>query len=83
MIYLKKDGSLDIERINALPIHEYMDTLGSLTGNQIDEYLAKLPKDESPEPMSAIKVDFGFGDNHSGVDMDLYLDEKKKKYGIK
>ena len=83
MVYLKEDGSLDIKRINSLPVNEYMDTLGSLTGGQLDEYLAKLPKDESPEPMSAIKVDFGFDDERSGVDADEYLEEKKKKYGIK
>lgn len=83
MVFLKEDGSLDIERINSLPVNEYMDTLGSLTGGQLDEYLAKLPKDESSEPMSAIKVDFEFDDERSGVDADEYLEEKKKKYGIK
>ena len=34
MVLLKKDGSLDIERINSLPLEEYMDVIGDLTEEQ-------------------------------------------------
>lgn len=38
MKYLKEDGSLDIKRINQLPIEEYMDVVGDLTEEQYKEY---------------------------------------------
>ena len=56
MVLLKEDGSLDIERINNLPLKEYMDAMGDLTQEQVEEYLSKLPINESNEPMQAIKV---------------------------
>ena len=30
MIYLKEDGSLEVERINQLPIDEYVGVMGTL-----------------------------------------------------
>lgn len=60
MAYLKEDGSLDIERINSLPLEEYMDAMGDLTQEQVKEYMSKLPIDESNEPMRAINVDSSF-----------------------
>jgi len=56
MAFLKEDGSLDIERINSLPLREYMDAMGELTQEQVQEYLSKLPINESDEPMVATKV---------------------------
>lgn len=58
MAFLKEDGSLDIERINSLPYEEYMDAMGDLTQEQVQEYLSKLPINESDEPVRAIKVDW-------------------------
>lgn len=60
MKFLKEDGSLDIERINQLPIKEYMDAMGDLTQEQISEYISKLPINESNEPMRAMNVDSSF-----------------------
>ena len=57
MALLKEDGSLDIERINHLPLKEYMDEMGSLTKEMINEYITKLPIKESKEPMKATIVD--------------------------
>lgn len=54
---LKLDGSLDIERMNNLPYEEYMDAMGDLTKEQVEEYLSKLPINESDEPMRAVVVD--------------------------
>ena len=63
MKYLKEDGSLDIKRINQLPIDEYMDVVGDLTEEQYEEYLSKLPINESNEPIRVIKVDRPMGVN--------------------
>lgn len=60
MALLKEDGSLDIERINSLPLEEYMDAMGDLTQEQVQEYLSKLPINESDEPMRATRVDSTF-----------------------
>lgn len=67
MKYLKEDGSLDIKRINQLPIDEYMDVVGDLTEEQYEEYLSKLPINESNEPIRVIKVDKPMGVNADDV----------------
>ena len=38
MALLKEDGSLDIERINKLPIEDYMEEIASLNKKQYNEY---------------------------------------------
>ena len=43
MAILKEDGSLDVERMNRLPLEEWMDEMGDLTQEQVEEYLSKLP----------------------------------------
>ena len=58
MVFLKEDRSLDIERINKLPLEEYMDMMGDLTQEQVREYVTKLPINESKEPMKAVIVDY-------------------------
>jgi hypothetical protein len=58
MVFLKEDGSLGIERINKLPLEEYMDMMGDLTQEQVREYVTKLPINESKEPMKAVIVDY-------------------------
>jgi len=57
MALLKEDGSLDIERINNLPLEEYMEEMGDLTQEQVKEYLSKTPINESKEPIIPQKVD--------------------------
>lgn len=47
MALLKEDGSLDIERINALPIEEYMQEMGTLTQEQVEEYFSRITINES------------------------------------
>ena len=58
MSLLKEDGSLDIERINKLPLEEYMEEMGTLTEEQVKEYLSKVPINESKEPTRAVVVDY-------------------------
>ena len=43
MAILKEGGSLDVERMNSLPLEEWMDEMGDLTQEQVEEYLSKLP----------------------------------------
>lgn len=58
MVPLKESGELDIERINELPIEEYMDVIGGLTEEQYKEYISNLPVNESKEPVRAVVVDY-------------------------
>ena len=53
---------LDIERINNLPYEEYMEEMGSLTQEQVKEYIANLPVNESVEPVTAMEVDYTLED---------------------
>ncbi len=78
MAFLKEDGSLDIERINSLPLREFMDAMGDLTQEQVQEYLSKLPIDESDEPMRAIVVDYPMEED--GVDADELINNLGKRY---
>ena len=64
---MKEDGSLDVEHINKLPLEEYMDTIGDLSEEQYEEYLSKLPINESNEPIRVIKVDRPMGVNADDV----------------
>jgi len=75
MAFLKEDGSLDIERINSLPYEEYMDAMGDLTQEQVQEYLSKLPINESNEPVRAVLVDYPMG-----VDADELINNLGKRY---
>ena len=58
MEYLKEDGSLDVERINKLPLEEFMENMGGLTQEQVKEYLSKSPINESNEAVHAVVVDY-------------------------
>ncbi len=75
MKYLKEDGSLDIKRINQLPIEEYMNVVGDLTEEQYEEYLSKLPIIESNEPIRVIKVN-----SPMGIDADEVINNIGKMY---
>lgn len=58
MSILKEDCGLDIDRINKLPLKEYMEEMATLTQEQVHEYVSKLPVNESNEPIQAISADF-------------------------
>lgn len=75
MALLKEDGSLDIEKMNSLPLEEWMDVMGDLTQEQVEEYLSKLPINESNEPMRAINVDSTFD---VGVKADVVINNLRK-----
>lgn len=78
MALLKEDGSLDIERINKLPYEEYMDEMGTLSEEQIKEYISKIPLNESNEPMRAVKVNYHIGED--GVEARSFINKMREKY---
>ena len=59
---LKEDGSLDVERINSLPRDEKHCEIGKFTREQMEEYLSKLPINESRYPMKIVDVDYKMED---------------------
>ena len=73
MALLREDGGLDVERINRLPLEEYMNEMETLTQEQVKEYISKLPVDESNEPMRAINVDSTFDIGVNADDIINYL----------
>ena len=85
MALLKEDGSLDVERINKLPIEEYMWELGKLSKKQMDEYWSKQPINESDDFPRAIFVDYTLEDelNRGAVIAIDFLNKQKEKYGLK
>ena len=72
MALLKEDGSLDIERINSMQFEEYMNEMGTLTREQVEEYLSKIPINESKTPMKAIVVE---SIEKYGVDAEDFLNK--------
>ena len=87
MTFLNEDGSLNIERINGLPIEEYMEVMGDLTQEQVQEYLSKSPINESNKPMRGIKINYSLEDDldRGCMDADVLLnnlrEELKRKNG--
>ena len=79
MALLKEDGSLDIERINSMQFEEYMNEMGTLTREQVEKYLSKIPINESKTPMKAIVVE---SIEKYGVDAEDFLNNMREKYGI-
>ena len=81
--YLKEDGSLDIERINKLPIEEYMDVIGNLTQEQYQYYLSKLPINEGHEQTKPVVVDYTLEEEierGTAVDAEDFLNKMREKY---
>ena len=86
MAYLKEDGSLDIEYYNSLPLEEWMDEFASLTDEQVDEYISKLPANESKVPVRVIVSDYTLEEElerGSIFDAEEVINNIGKKYGIK
>ena len=84
MVFLKEDGSLDIERINNLPIDEFADMMGDLTQVQMNEYVSKLTINESYGPTRPIVVDYTLEEEleRGGVIVDDLLNNLRKKHGM-
>lgn len=82
MVFLKEDGSLDIERINKLPVEEHMNMLGELTSKQWDYYVSTWPINESNNCPRNIIIDYTMEDEikrGTGVDIEEYLKKWKNE----
>lgn len=79
--YLNEVGRLDVEKINKLPFEEYMDAMGQLGDEQIQEYLEAMPLDECNEPVHAVEVDYTLEDEllRGAVIADSYIKERLEK----
>jgi len=82
MALLKEAGSLDVERINQLPIEEYMKEIGNLTIEQYKEYCSKTPINENHEPTRVVEVDYTLAEDmeiNGTVILDDVLNNLRKK----
>ena len=80
--FLKEDGSLDVERMNSLPLDEWMDEMGDLTQEQVEDYLSKLPINESNEPVRAVEIDYTLEDElkRGSVIAEDFINKIGKRY---
>ena len=77
-IPLKEDGSLDIERINSLPLYEFSEVIGSLSASQRKYYFSNLPILEGRQHTKPVKF-YSYDElikKGLGVDIDDYLAKK-------
>lgn len=75
MALLKEDGSLDIERINKLPLEEHMKEVGSFTREQFKQYISTIPHNEDKLIPRAVWVD-----TPHGVDAKEFMRKIKEQY---
>lgn len=79
--FLKEDGSLDVERINKLPIEEWMDMVGKMNKEQIAYLESKTSLNECTAPRSVV-VDYTLEEEierGSAVDADIFLNNLKEE----
>ena len=81
MIYLKEDGCLDVDKINNLPIEEYMEAIGDLTEEQYKFYLSKTTINDEKQQTKV--VDFWplneVIEKGIGVDADILLNNLREE----
>ena len=85
MAILKEDGSLDVERINSLPVEEFMDVMGDLTEEQVEEYFSTIPINESIGTTTPLEVDYTLEEDikrNGIINVDDFINNMRKKYGI-
>ena len=85
MVQLKEDGSLDIERINRLPLEEHMKEVGSFTREQFRQYVSTIPINESKTATRAVKVNYTLEEDleRGCVIVGDFMNEMREKYGKK
>ena len=85
MVYLKEDGSLDIDKINNLPIEEYIEVVENMTDEQYHYYVSTSPINDGNQHTKAIPVDYTMEDEikrGTAVDFAEYIKRKKKELGL-
>ena len=85
MALLKKNGTLDIERINKLPTNEWMDLMGELTEEQFEEYKKKCPLNEGINSVMSYTVDCTMEEDMEKtgfIRLSDMLNNMKNRYGL-
>ena len=72
MALLKEDGSLDVERIKALPLDQYIEEISHLTKEQHKEYVSKISLNESRKPLPV-----NYGSLKEDLESGKYLDMRE------
>lgn len=86
MALLKEDGSLDIERINNLSFDDFIEEISNFTDEQDEEYWSEVPVCESRAPVKPVILDYSmeeFVKRHGLINADDFINDIKKKYGVK
>ena len=86
MALLKEDGSLDIERINKLPYEDFVDEIRNMTDGQYNEFISKLPLNESYEPTEIMYVDYTMEEDvekNGLVNADDFFSKIRNKHNMK
>ncbi len=84
MITLKADGSLDVERINQLPIEEYIEVIENLTEEQKQYYNSHLPPNDGHQHTTPVYVDHTLEEEieNGAIDAESLLKQMREKYGL-
>lgn len=77
MAFLKEDGTLDIERINKLPLEEHMKEVGSFNNEQFKNYISSIPINETRNYPRSVKVNYLMKED--GVDADELINKIRGK----
>ena len=96
MAYLKEDGSLDVERIQELPIDEFTEVIGSLTDDQFHCYFEEIRYDKEDRRLCIERIKtcenikftekiedlytIGYIDDHNGQIKVSYLADNVGRY---
>lgn len=86
MVYLKEDGSLDIEKINNLPLEDFTRVVESLTEKEYSYFASNQMINECIEPVRTINVDYTLEEDiqrNNIVIVDDFLNKMRENYGIK
>ena len=80
VVPLKEDGSLDVEQINRLPLYEFTEVIGCLSGSQRKYYYSNMPILEGKQHTKAVKF-FSYDEiiKKGGIDISDYLSKKIKE----
>lgn len=85
MTLLKEDGSLDVERINQLPIEQYEDVLAQLSEERFEEYLSKNSINENHGPIRINYIEGEMDEYMTGrgcMKAEDAITKIKEKYGL-
>lgn len=78
MIFLKEDGSLDVEQMLSLPLEEFIDVVGDMSQDQWDEFITKSEPYMTEGPIVPIVDDRPI--EEIGIDADELLNNLRGEF---